>query len=426
MVGAVLTAQHQLADHGVRGLFHPGTGFKSGVAVGTGGIGGGQPVLIGTGRGRHITDGIDPVCTAKILRSHIRPNDRRNQRVPVLGHTQLAVVGVQIVLNGLITCSKVFQCSGIQRGICCHSFTLSNVQLVPGTVFAAQDNLCQIVLDCLTAAVLVADDPGVGRCASAGIVIVEPVACKSRPCKGAAVAGKILIGEMIYIGVAVPPGLNNEGMGSDGIGIENGGHRFALIPAGIIPRNCLASLDSVNDTSVRVVAVVAVVISVIDNLHSDTNRNHIAGAVTCGVAAAVAAIANLRAGAAAVIVTCRTCREHHNIGRFFGRFGTGFCFSRLSFHFRCFGGCGGGFRFFCRRFFCFGRRLCLRRSCFLSCIGGSCIFYRALGIVDLCSKCRYCAQRETRNRQCEYQQKRHDFFHCVQFGFLLWGNEKVP
>ena len=64
MVGTVLAAQHQLTDHCVRGLFHPGTGFKSSVAVGNGSIGGGQPIFIGAGRGRYITDGIDPVCTA--------------------------------------------------------------------------------------------------------------------------------------------------------------------------------------------------------------------------------------------------------------------------------------------------------------------------------------------------------------------------
>ena len=424
MVGAVFAAQHQLTDHGVLGLLHPGTGFKSGIAVGTGGIGGGQPVLVRACSGSHITDGVDPVCTTKIFRSDIRPNDRRNQRIAILGNTQLAVVGIQIVLNCLVAGSKVFQCSGIQRGIRCHGFALGNIQLVPCAVIAAKDDLCQIVLDCFAAVCLVADDPGIGRCTSTGIVVVKPKAGKTCPCKGASIVGKILIREMIYIGVGIPPGLNNEGMGSDGVGIENGGHRFALIPAGIIPGDCLSGLDSVNDTSVRVVAVIAVIVSVIDHLHGDTNRNHITGTVTCGIAAAVTALANLGAGAAAVIVTCRTCREHHNTWRFFCRFGTGFCFSRLGFRFRCFGRRSGWFRFFCRRFFCFGRRLCLRRSCFLCCIGSGYIFYRALRIIVLCSKCRYCAQRETRNRQCEYQQKRHDFFHCVQFGFLLLGMTK--
>ena len=426
VVGAVLAAQHQLTDHGVRGLFHPGTGFKSGVAVGSGGVGSGQPVFIGAGRGCHITDGIDPVCAAQVFRSHIRPNDGGDQSIAVLGHTQLAVVGIQIVLNGLITGSKVFQSGSIQRGVRCHSFTLGNVQLIPCAVVAAKDNMGQIVLDCLAAAVLVADNPGIGRCASTGIFVVKPVACKSRPCKGASVTGKILIGEMIYIGVRIPSCLNDEGMGRNGVGVKNGGHGFALVLAGIIPGDRLSGLDSVNDTSVGIVAVVAIIVSVVDHLHGHTYRNHVAGAIACGVAAAVTTAADLGAGAAAVIVTGRTCGEHHCSLRFFRRLGSGIGFRRLSFRFHCFGRGSGRLCFFRRRFFCFGRRLCLRRSCFLGFAGDGGILRRGLGIVDLCGKCCYCAQRETRNRQCEYQQKRHDFFHCVQFGFLLWGNEKVP
>ena len=215
-------------------------------------------------------------------------------------------------------------------------------------------------------------------------------------------------------------------MGRNGVGVKNGGHGFALVLAGIIPGDRLSGLDSVNDTSVGVVAVVAIIVSVVNHLHGHTYRNHVAGAIACGVAAAVTTAADLGAGAAAVIVAGRTCGEHHCSLRFFRRLGSGIGFRRLSFRFHCFGGGSGRLCFFRRRFFRFGRRLCLRRSCFLGFAGDGGILRRGLGIVDLCGKCRYCAQRETRNRQCEYQQKRHDFFHCVQFGFLLWGNEKVP
>ena len=246
----------------------------------------------------------------------------------------------------------------------------------------------QIVLNCLAAAVLVADDPGIGRCLSTGIVVVEPKAGKTRPCKGASVAGKILIREMIYIGVRIPSCLNDEGMGRNGVGVKNGGHGVTLVLTGVIPGNSLSGLNSVNDTSVGIVTVVAVVVSVVDHLHSHTYRNHVAGAVTCGVAAAVTAAANLGAGAATVI-TCRTCGEHHCSLRFFRRLGSWISCGRLSFRFRCFGGRSGRFCFFCRRFFCFGRRLCLRRSCFLGFTRNGRIFRRGLGIVDLCGKCCY-------------------------------------
>ena len=89
MVGAVFAAQHQLTDHGIRGLFHPGAGFKALVAVGTGSVGGFQPILVGAGRRLHITDGVDAVGTAQVLGGNIRPNDGGDQGVAILRNTEL-------------------------------------------------------------------------------------------------------------------------------------------------------------------------------------------------------------------------------------------------------------------------------------------------------------------------------------------------
>ena len=47
VIGGMLAAQHELADHGVRGILHPRAGTESSVAVGTGSIGGFQPGGIG-------------------------------------------------------------------------------------------------------------------------------------------------------------------------------------------------------------------------------------------------------------------------------------------------------------------------------------------------------------------------------------------
>ena len=102
VVGTVFTAQHQLADHGIRGLLHPRTGFKALVAGFARGVGGFQPVLIGAGRGFHIADGIDAVGTTQVLSCNIRPNDGGDQGVAILRYTQLAVIGVQIILDCLI------------------------------------------------------------------------------------------------------------------------------------------------------------------------------------------------------------------------------------------------------------------------------------------------------------------------------------
>ena len=158
MVGAVFAAQHQLTDHGILRVLQPGAGTEAGVAVGAGSVSGFQPVLVGAGSGFHITDGIDAVGTAQVLGCNIRPNDGGDQGVAILRNAELAEVGIQIVLDRLIAGTQVLQGSGKQRGIRCHGFTLGDVQLVPGTVFAAKDDLGQIVLDCLAAVFLVADN----------------------------------------------------------------------------------------------------------------------------------------------------------------------------------------------------------------------------------------------------------------------------
>ena len=397
MVGAVSTTQHQLADHGIRGLFHPGAGFKALVAVGTGSVGGFQPILVGAGGGFHITDGVDAVSAAQVFSGNIRPNDGGNQGIAVLRNTQLAKVGIQIVLDRLIAGTQVFQGCGIQRGIRCYGFALGNVQLVPGTVFAAKDNLCQIVLNGLTATFFVADDPGIGICLSTGIVIVEPEAGETAPCEGAAIACQVLIGKMVHVGIGIPPGLDDEGVGCDGESVKDGGHGFAIVLASAVPGDRLAGLDGIDDTSVGVVAVVALVVAVVDYLHGDTDSNHVTGAVASGITAAVTAITDFGAGAAAVI-TCRTGGEHHGAsGGFFfrrSRFLDRFCF-------RC--GC------FCGRFFCF---IGLGFRCFRG--NGIGNFGRRLSFLILRCECRYRTKRQTGKSQHDDQQKRQRFLHYIQ------------
>ena len=46
MVGAMGTAQHQLTDHGIGRLLHPGTGFKALVTCGCRSVSGIQPILV--------------------------------------------------------------------------------------------------------------------------------------------------------------------------------------------------------------------------------------------------------------------------------------------------------------------------------------------------------------------------------------------
>ena len=397
MVGAVLATKGQLADHGVGGLLHPRAGFKALIAVGTGGVGGFQPVLVGASRGFQVTNGIDAVGTAQVFSSNIRPNDGRNQGITVLRNTQFAKVGIQIVLDRLIAGTQIFQGSGIQRGIRCHGFALGNVQFVPGTVLAAKDNLSQIIFDSFAATFLVADNQRIGRRLSTGIIIVKPEAGETPPSKGATIACQVLIGEMVHIGIGIPPGLDDEGMGGDGKGVKDGGHGFAIVLAGAVPGDRLAGLDGIDDTSMGVIAVVTFIVAVVDHLHGDTDSDHVAGAIASGITAAVTAITDFGAGAAAVI-TCRTGGEHH------GAFG-GFFLRRdrfLSrFRFRC--GC------FCGRFFCF---VGLGFRCFSG--NGIRDFGRRLSFLILRCECRYYTKRQTGKSQRENQQKRQRFLHYIQ------------
>ena len=106
MVGAVFAAQHQLTDHGILRFLHPGAGAEAGVAVGSGSIGGVQPVIVRAAGSCHITDGVDAVGTTQVLGYNIRPNDGGNQGVAILGDTQLAEIRVQIVRSESDTCWK--------------------------------------------------------------------------------------------------------------------------------------------------------------------------------------------------------------------------------------------------------------------------------------------------------------------------------
>ena len=236
---------------------------------------------------------------------------------------------------------------------------------------------------------------------------------------------------MIHIGIGRPASFGDKGVGSDGVGVKHSCCGSTLIFTGAVPGNCLAVLYGVNDTTVGIVSVVALVIAVVDDLHGDTHSNHVAGTIACSVAAAIATITSFRTGTAALGVN--TCGLHQGslirfgglcgFGGFLDRFFLCNCFFRDGFCALCGRFCCR-FRFFCRRFCCFCGRFRYRLSCH-RCIGVY-IVCRSLRIFHLRSECSYCAQGETRNRQCEYQQKRHDFLHCVQFGFLLLGKIEKP
>ena len=162
----------------------------------------------------------------------------------------------------------------------------------------------------------------------------------------------------------IPHSLGNERMGRNGEGVEDGSRRFAPVLAGIVPGNCFTALNGFDDISVGVVAVVAAIITVVDDLHGNTGSDHVTGTADCGVAAAVTAVTNLRAGTAAVIV--------------------GFFYFRR-----------GGIR-------------------------------RRLGILILCGECRYCPQRDAGECQQEYQQKGQGSFHYMQsISSFLWGLQKM-
>ena len=215
---------------------------------------------------------------------------------------------------------------------------------------------------------------------------------------------------MVHIGIGIPSCFDDEGVGGDGEGVKDGGHGFALVLAGIVPGDGFAGLDSFDDITMGVVAVVALIVAVVDHLHGDTNRDHVAGAVACGITAAVAAITDFGAGAAAVI-TCRTGGEHH------GAFG-GFFFRRCRFlnrfRFRC--GC------FCGRFFCF---VGLGFRCFRG--NGIGNFGRRLSFLILRGECRYRTKRQTGKSQREYKQKRQRFLHYIQsISSFLWKWKKRP
>ena len=202
---------------------------------------------------------------------------------------------------------------------------------------------------------------------------------------------------MVHIGIGIPFCLDDEGVGGDGEGVKDGGHGFAIVLAGAVPGDRLAGLDCIDDTSVGVVAVVALVVAVVDHLHGDTDSNHVTGAVASGITTAVTAITDFGARTAAVI-TGRAGGEHHGaLGGFFFRRG---CFLNR-FRFRC--GC------FCGRFFCFGRQS-------FHCFRGNGIgdFGRRLSFLILRCECRYRTKRQTGKSQREDQQKRQRFLHYIQ------------
>ena len=209
---------------------------------------------------------------------------------------------------------------------------------------------------------------------------------------------------MIHIGVGRPASLCDKGMRGNRVGVKHGCFGRTLILTRAVPRDCLTGLHSVNNTAMGIVPVVALVITVVHDLHGDTNSNHVTGTVTCGVTTAVAAVTGFRSGTTTVIAG-RTGSEHHDLRGSF----SGFLSRRL----------GAGFRFFCWRSHCFFRWL--RCCCFLRYGRFSCICRGHFTLVNFCCKCRYRTKGETRNRQCKYQQKRHDFFHCVHWFSSFFG-----
>ena len=400
MVGAMGTTQHQLTDHGIGRLLHPGASLKALVTCGCRSVSGIQPVLVGTCRVCHVTNGIDTVGTAQVFRCHIRPDDGGDQSIAILGDTQFTEVRVQIVLDCQIAGTQVLQHRGKQRRVCCYSFALGNIRLVPSTVVAAEDDLCQIIFDGLATALLIADNARIGACLTTGIFIVEPVAGETGPGKGTTIADNILRGESIHIGIGIPPGLYDEGVVGDGKGIEDGGHGFTLVLTGAVPGNRLAGLNSFDDIPMGIVAVVAFVITVVNDLHGNTNCDHVTGTVTSSITAAVTTTANFRARATAVIAG-RTYREHHRAfirylcrfrfldHRLSSRFRCRFCY-RLCFRFR-YGFCRN-FCCFSRRFFCFYRRFRVRYSHFAT-------IRRRLSFLILCGKCGDRTKRDTGYQQ---------------------------
>ena len=202
---------------------------------------------------------------------------------------------------------------------------------------------------------------------------------------------------MVHIGIGIPSCLDDEGVGGDGEGVEDGGHGFAFVLAGIVPGDGFAGLDGFDDITMGVVAVVALIVTVVDHLHGDANSDHIAGAIACGITAAVTAITDFGAGAAAVIVTGRARGEHHD--------------SLVGFN-----------GFFSRRFSCFYRLSIrnFRRS-------GTGRFTGRLSFLILRGECRYRAQREAGKSQREYKQKRQRFLHYIQsISSFLWKWKKRP
>ena len=202
---------------------------------------------------------------------------------------------------------------------------------------------------------------------------------------------------MVHIGIGIPPGLDDEGVGGDGEGVKDGSHGFAIVFSGAVPGDSLAGLDGINDTSMGIIAVVTFIVAVVDHLHGDTDSDHVTGAIACGITTAVTAITDFGAGAAAVI-TGRAGGEHHGaLGGFFFRRG---CFLNR-FRFRC--GC------FCGRFFCFvGLGFCYFRG------NGIGNFGRRLSFLILRCECRYRTKRQTGKSQREDQQKRQRFLHYIQ------------
>ena len=218
---------------------------------------------------------------------------------------------------------------------------------------------------------------------------------------------------MIHVRIRVPTCLYDEGIVRDGIGVKDRGSCFSLVFAGAVPRDSLAILNGTNDTTMRVIAVIAIIITVVDDLHSDAYSNHVAGSRTRSITAAVATAANF--GARTTTLGFGTGSHHRRPSVGCGRFG------RLS-RFRCFFSWhflrGSVFRnyfndgflhrssFLRGRFFrslCFNSWL-FRQFCnWLSCAfcrlfrhGGRLRFIcRSLCFINLRSECSYCAKRQT-------------------------------
>ena len=167
---AWITPEHELTDHDVRGISHPGTGSEPSIAVCGRGIGCFQPECVGRTVCRHISNGVDPVGSAKGFRPYPRPNDVGDQRGAVLRNTQLAVVGIKMVLNCQIAGAQVFQNRRVQGTICRHSFALCYIQLIPCAIAVAKNNPGKKLFNGIAAVRFIADDIGgcLGLSRSAG------------------------------------------------------------------------------------------------------------------------------------------------------------------------------------------------------------------------------------------------------------------